>query len=277
MDHDVAAYLRAQLNVADVCDVVPADGKDLVHSLQLIHRPLRDQDGVVQDVGLRRHPSKLPGAKQIIGICKAGCDAQTAGLRADRTIDENDVPGVGIDLAVGQRHLQGNRVAAAQQVAVATRFHPRRERQVLLLADGEVNFDGIELRDRGQHRTGSDEIAHLHLSLPGDAVDQRANFGEADVQIRSLYLGLCTGYRCLVRGLRLDVIVELALGNGVRLRQGSITLGVDFGECQLSLCLGKSALRLIQHCLERSWINLEEDLILAHLAAFLIVLPDQVA
>jgi hypothetical protein len=83
------------------------------------------------------------------------------------------------------------------------------------------------LRHRGQDRTGVDQVADLQRRSAGDAIDQRANFGKADVQLGGLDCGLCAGYGGPVGRLRLDVVVELALRDGVGLRERRVACYVD--------------------------------------------------
>ena len=99
------------------------------------------------------------------------------------------------------------------------------------------------------------------------------------------------GYRSLGRlhrglslRLLLDIVVELALGDGAGLGQRSIALDVDLGEAELRLglqhlplCLRQLAFGLIERCLEGTRIDLEQDLAFGHLGAFPIILFDQIA
>ncbi len=258
-------------------DVVAADDVDLVHALQLANGPLRDDDGVLQNLRLRGDAAELAGTQHVAGVGELRRDAQAAGLRADAAVHKDDVAGLRIDLAVGQRELERDGAAGVEQVAVAALPGARDESEILLLADGEVDLERVELRDRGEHRRGPDEVADLHRGLPGDAVDERAHPGEAEVQLCGADLRLRRGDGGLVGGERLRFGVELALGDGVRLGERRVALDVDGGELDLRLGLRELALGLVERGLQRTRIDLEEHLALADLAAFAVVLADEVA
>ena len=87
----------------------------------------------------------------------------------------------------------------------------------------------------------------------------------------------CACTRGLVRRLRLQIVVQLRPRDGARFRQRRIALGVDLGQLQICLRLGQLALGLVERCLEGPGIDLIQDLPLAHLRAFFVVLPDQIA
>ena len=100
--------------------------------------------------------------------------------------------------------------------------------------------------------------------------------GEAKVQLSVFDRGFGGGYGGLCRlhggfGLRLllDIVVELALRDGVGLGQRSVALDVDLGQAELRLRLqhlplglGELALGLIERCLEGTRVDLEQHLAL---------------
>src|SRR5207247_8504601 len=89
-------------------------------------------------------------------------------------------------------------------------IHSLRKVHVFLLADREVRFNGIHLRDRCEHCCWTDKISDLHLSDSRDPIDQGCNIGEAEVEVRLFYLSLGSLY-CRFRGeVCLDVVVQLA-------------------------------------------------------------------
>ena len=270
--------------------IVIARDIDLLQSLQFLHRNLRDEQGVVAQLRLASHPAVLAGAENVIGIGEDGSDADGAGLCVHLPIDKLDVAFQGVDLAVGERQREGNGGFTFEQVA-ARATSPLDEGQIFCVADGKVDFDGVELGDGGQHRLGVDQIADLRGGLAGDAGNQRPHMGEAKVQLsvfdRSFsggYRSLCGLHRGLGLRLLLNIVVELALGDGTGLGERSIPLDVDLGQTELrlrlkhlTLCLGQLAFGLIERCLERTRIDLEQDLAFGHLGAFSIILFDQIA
>ena len=90
--------------------------------------------------------------------------------------------------------------------------------------------------------------------------------------------------RLLHRGfglrLLLQFIVQLALRNGTLRGHGRIALHINLRQNQLRLRLAKLAFSLpqlpfslIERCLKRPRIDLEEHMALFHLRAFAVVLP----
>src|SRR5437879_3952918 len=87
------------------------------------------------------------------------------------------------------------------------RINSLRKVHVFLLADREVRFNGIHLRDRCEHCCWTDKISDLHLSDSRDPIDQGCNIGEAEVEVRLFYLSLGSLY-CRFRG-------EVCLDDGI--------------------------------------------------------------
>ena len=71
------------------------------------------------------------------------------------------------------------------------------ECEVLGIADGEVDLDGVELRDGGEDGLRADEVADLRRGLAGDSGDEGANLSEAEVDPG----GVDSGLRCGDRGV----------------------------------------------------------------------------
>ena len=141
-------------------------------------------------------------------------------------------------------------------------MEPIRDVEVLLLADREPRPDGIDLRDARQHAGRRDEVAHLHLGHSDDAVDQRADPREADVQ-----LGLVRGG---ARGLdgrdrrvvNLDVVIELALRNRTRLGERTIPFHVSRRSCRVSDALGELRVGLVERRAKGTRVDLEQQFVL---------------
>ena len=126
-------------------------------------------------------------------------------------------------------------------------------REVLAVADGEVDLDGVELRDGGEDGLRADEIADLRGGLAGDSRDERADLGEAEVELGVGDRGLCGGDRGLGRGdggfgLRglLFLVVELALRDGVFRGERRVAVDVDLRELKLRLSLTDGSLGLAE-------------------------------
>jgi hypothetical protein len=149
--------------------------------------------------------------------------------------------------------------------------------QVFLLADREVRFDRVDLRDRGQRGGWRDQVADLHLREAHDAIDQRRDVREIQVQLRLLHLRLGRLHQCFGREIGLDVIVQLLLRNGVFLRQRYLAVDIVLGSARLCHVLGELSLGLVEHGLKRAHVDLEQDLTFADERAFFIRLADDVS
>ncbi len=134
----------------------------------------------------------------------------------------------------------------------------------------------------------ADEIADLCGRDSGNPVHQRVDFGEAEIQFGGSNVRFGCLDRRLVRGnqrlillLGLNVVIQLALRDGVNLRERRIALHIDLRQAELGLRLGELtfrlrelSLRLFESGLERSRINLKENVALVYGRAFAVVLPD---
>ena len=109
--------------------------------------------------------------------------------------------------------------------------------KILLLTDWKVRLDRIDLRNSGQHGGLTDQITDLSGSNAGDAVNQRTNFGESKIQLRlfdsgfsGLDGGLGGGNSGFLLLERLNIVIQLALRDGVRLSKRRVALNVDLGQ-----------------------------------------------
>src|SRR5258708_6935957 len=163
--------------------------------------------------------------------------------------------------------------------------------QVFGVADREIDFNWIQLRNRCEERFRAHKVSNLSHSLASNAVHEGANLSKVQVQFGRPEGGFGSSYRRIrcnhrrVRLLRLlFLVVELTLGYCSRLRQRSISLQIDLGEALLRLCLRKLALRLlylrvrlVHGRLKGTWVNLKENLIPGYRRAFTVILGDQVS
>ena len=156
------------------------------------------------------------------------------------------------------------------------RTAPVRHAQIFLFADGEINFDRTYLRHRGEHGRRSHQVAHLHGVDAGDSVDQGSDLGVAEVYRGLFYsslVGLDGGLRC---EQRLSVGIQLALGNGMSLGFGNITLYVQLGVRHLRLSLRQLSFGLVKHGVEWTRIDLKQELAFFDKCPFAIILANQV-
>src|SRR5258708_13064587 len=187
-------------------------------------------------------------------------------------IEKNTVSFVGIAIAVTQRELKRTRVPAPEQVHLPSGLHASGQSQVLLLADGEVNLDRIDLRNSRKGRRLANQIANLRHRPPGDPGDERADLRESQVELSLFHVGFSDANPGALSGLLLYFVVELALSYGMRLGEGRIALYVDVGQGKLRSRLRQLTLRLIQRCLKRPGINLEQDLPALYDGPFAVIL-----
>src|SRR5580658_7850651 len=94
----------------------------------------------------------------------------------------------------------------------------------------------------------------------------------------SLY-HLCFGcFDCRGGGsVRLDVVVQLTLRNGVRFRKRSVPIDIHLSFGELCLSLRQLSVRLIKQCLEGARIDLEQHLPLADKRTFFVSLLNDVS
>src|SRR6267378_417577 len=100
---------------------------------------------------------------------------------------------------------------------------------------------------------------------------------EAKVQLCLFHLCLSRLYRGCCREIRLDVVVQLTLGDSALLRQGSVAVHIELGFAALGLSLSELSLGLVKYCLKGTRIDLEEHLALADKGAFLVALLDEIS
>ena len=132
-------------------------------------------------------------------------------------------------------------------------------------------------RNRREHAARlSDQIADLRQRDSREAVNRRSDFGEAEIQLRVFNGGFVRFDLCLRRQVRLNCVVQFLLADGLFLRERRVALHVQFRFARLRLVLRKFGLGLIQRGLKRARINLKQQIAFFHLAAFGVVLREQI-
>ena len=116
-------------------------------------------------------------------------------------------------------------LAASRVASVGNRLFQSR---YCTLADGEINFDGVD-SGNGGHRPAAriDQSTHLKLSLPSNAVDGRNEPSEIEVDpgrfnsgLSRLNLSFGRGDGSFRRQIVLDGIVEILLAGSLLLASG---------------------------------------------------------
>ena len=117
-----------------------------------------------------RHPAELARTQHISGIGKGSCDANGAGLLVHLAVDEDDAARMRQDGTVGERQSERKfgRRSGGQRCLVGAVD----KGEIFAVADGEVDLDGVELRDGGEHRLRADEVADLRSGLARDTADE---------------------------------------------------------------------------------------------------------
>ena len=117
----------------------------------------------------------------------------------------------------------------------------------------------------------------LQLGLSGDAIDGRDEPRKLQIDLRGFHCGLRSldlrfgrFHRGYGREVVLDGIVEILLAGGLLFCQGRVALDIKFSAALHSLSVGKSgfrlrqlALGLVQGCLKRPRVDLEQELTLS--------------
>ena len=149
--------------------------------------------------------------------------------------------------------------------------------EVFPLADREVGLDRVHLRDGREQRRRPDQVADLGAGDGGDAVDERGDAGEAEVQLGALDRRLRRGLRRLRRVAGAEVVVQLTLRDGALLGERPIAREIALALGELRAGFGEARLRLAERRFERPAIDLEQQLALPDERAFPIGAAHQVA
>ena len=198
---------------------------------------LRDQDCVVADFGRRLSLGQTArAARTLPGLGNEAAIADRAGLRVQLAIDECDATLVGIFFTIANVRRERNLRSALKQIAAA-RTRPLHESEIFAVADGEIDLDGIQLRNRRKHGLRADKVSNLRGGLSRDAGDQRADLRKAEIQFGRVYRCLRGLYGRFGLGFLLNLVIQLALRNGMRSGQRSVAIHIDFGEAKLGLGL----------------------------------------
>ncbi len=163
-----------------------------------------------------------------------------------------------------------------EQVAIVS-ADPPCQRKILTIANGEIDLDRIELRNRSEHRLSADKISNLGGGLTRHARNQRTNLGKFEIEIRSRHRGLCGSHGGFGLSLLLNLVIELAPGDGAGFSQRRVAVHVDLGEGELCLSLSQLSLRLLERSLKWTGIDLEQNSALFDLRTLAIILANQVS
>src|SRR5216684_7819601 len=150
--------------------VLAVHNRHLIAALQLRHRALRDKQRVFLDPDGRADFAVAAGAQNISRIRKQRSNPNRARALIHLAVRKVECALMWIGGGVGQNQFEAQTLAS--RLASSLRREPFVPIEVLALADGEIDPDGID-GGHGGHRPAAriDQGTHLKLSLPSDAVD----------------------------------------------------------------------------------------------------------
>ena len=233
------------------------------------HGLIVDQDGLARRAGGQLGPGEHAGCHAPIRVGHNGARADRAGASVNGVAHEVERAPVRETLVRGQPDLHGQRGLAA-----GARSGPRAAHDVEVrgFVDVEVHVQRVDGHDRGQQRgragdTAADQVAlgHEHaVNAPGDG---RRDAGVGQIQPRRSDGGLGRLHLGLARTARGDgIVVGLARDSAGRHQAlGAVEVGLGLTGQHLGLLqLRRSR---VERDLERSGVDLEQQLSLAHQAA----------
>src|SRR6266404_8071199 len=255
--------------------VIAADNCHLMASLRLRNSALWEQQSALFHAGFDTHTSILAGTENVTGIGKGSNDANRTRVWIHLPVGQQDFAFLRVGTAVRQDQFDGvsektDGVLAGSGVVLFL------HEDVFPFANREKRLDRLDLRNRSQDRGGSNQVADLDLCNPRDPIHQRGDFGPLQVERGLLYGGPARFDGGLGPKLGLNLVIQLALGNGPGFRKRCVALHIKRAFAKLCLRLRKVALRSIQRGLKRPRIYFEQYLAFADERTFCVVLIDYV-
>ena len=186
---DARSERRSGLHRLDMHHFVRADDAELRAALEIGDRTLRHEQRALDRLGVRRDAAVLAGPQQLLRIGKDRADAHRARGRIDLPIGGEKLAGSGVDGTVREGELQPA-AGLPEILRAARRVDLLGDAQVLLLAEGKIGADRIDLRNSREQGRRPDQIADLRRGDAGDAVEERADLGEIEVESRRVDRGL---------------------------------------------------------------------------------------
>src|SRR5262245_27744526 len=178
VDEPLGPVTRADLHRADLDPVVESDHAHLVEILKLLDGGLGDEERPAARLQRRADLRELPRPQDVSGIGEKPADAQGPGGGVDAAPHDVELPRMRIGGAIGQDELQADLPASGRR-----RLPDGGDPQELLLTDGKLDVQGIDLRHGGEERilVAAHHVADIGRPDAGHAVDRRDYPGEADV------------------------------------------------------------------------------------------------
>lgn len=238
--------------------VIAADHGHLARALLIEDRLLRYKQRSMVDVNGGAHSAVLAGAQNIAGIRKEPGDAYGPRLDVDLAVRKVHLAFLRECSPVGKNEFELHAGAGFEKLFRSRKFTLARE--VLLFADGEIDFHWIQRRD-GSDSAGrrAHKSPDLQLRYAWDPVDGRSESRESQIDARRFHRGRC-GLNSGRRSCDLGFV------------------GFDLRDCRLLLCFrGHIVLSGIVEILLGDCVLLEERCVAVHiqLDAVLICVSDR--
>ena len=257
-DHAQAFIQRPELDRARFHGIVVLHHEHDLARLVGRDRRIRQQQRLIGRGADQPHAAELSGQDGEIVVSDHRAAAQRAGRYVEPVVEEIHMPFMrGLGLA-SQRHLHRiGRIARARPLALEPQLVVL---EVSRLVDVEIDVDRIERDDGGEQCRGA-VVAALHEIADTDemaadaAGDRRHHVGEFDIELGRLKrafgdsLGGKRGLHCLA------ALVDDLFGDRAGLDKLQAAIELALGKLRLCPGVGKLAIRLVGHRLERPRVD----------------------
>jgi hypothetical protein len=214
--------------------------------------------------GLDGHPhvDELVREEHAVGVREFGLELDRAGRGVDLVVRGQEPAGAELFLLRAVERVDGNAIAGPQAL------HHARQR---IFGDREHDADRRELRDHhdaGRVRRAHD-VARVDLAQADAAADRSDHARVGELQLRIVDVALIGLHRGLVLAHQRLLRVDLLLRNRILCEQRAIALDVDAGVLEQRLVAPPLSGGERQLHLERSGVDLRQEVArLHHLALF---------
>ena len=270
--HDAQALdQRAELHRAPLRNVVVPDDVDEASGLIGGNRLVGEQKRLIVGRALQAHAGEHAWREQPLRVGHNRAGAQGARAGVEPVLEEVELARVRKALLVGQPHADGRSDHAG-------RAHARGPREPLILqrvvlAHVEVDVDRV-LRDNGGEKgvarvvaAAAHEVAARHQRAADATRDRRGDAAEAQLQLRRLDAGLRNLHGSRRLAHQVLAVIEGLPRDGLALEQRSAALDVEARVADADAGLVELGFGLIECALERTRVDLEEEVAGLHLLA----------
>ena len=271
LDDAQAVVDLAQRHVFLPHDVVVIDDEDVFARLLGADGVVRHQQRLVGRRARHADAGEHAGREQSVAVVEYGAAADRAGGAVDDVVDEIHLAGVHEVVLVDQLERDGDAALAARHVLA--RGGEALVAQIRRLIEGELEADRIDRHDGRQQRgvaagAARHQIADRDAAVADAAVDRRAQLGEfVEVKLGRLHHRLLRGHGGFGDALGLRALVVGLFGDGLVVAQQLAAGEIGLGEGEIGARLRQIGAHLLEHDLERTAVDGEEQVaLLDHLA-----------